>query len=160
SAAGVWQELGYATLPVMLDEAEATEDNRQIDKLIRLARQASSGGMVLRGGADHGSAKFMARSCFLFSSIVIPPLEPADLSRLAILELGARRGRPPFAIKAAELRDLGEAMTRRLVDCWDRLPAALHAYRQALEAEGMTARACDQFGTLLAVADVLLHDQE
>lgn len=160
SAAGIWQELGYATLPVTLDEAEASEDNRNVDRVIKLARQAASGGVVLRGGADHNSVKFMARSCFLFSSILVPPLEGADRSRMAILELGELGDQPAPKIDGEKLRTLGAGLRRRLVDGWNRFGATLQRYRVALTDEGMTARGADQFGALLAIADLILHDDE
>ncbi len=71
SAAGIWQKLGHSTLPVAIDELEAEEDNRKAQNVIKLARQAASGGVILRGGADHAATEFKARSCFLFSSILV-----------------------------------------------------------------------------------------
>ena len=40
-----------------------------------------------RGGQDHTAHEFTLASCFQFSSISIPPLEPQDRRRLGILEL-------------------------------------------------------------------------
>jgi len=159
SAAGVWQKLGHATLPVELDEVEAEEDNRRSQAVVRLARQAASGGLVLRGGADHHATEFIARSAFLFSSILIPPLLGQDRSRIALLELNdlAPGTNAPRREAAARGR-LGQALARRLADGWPRFPDILEAYRVALMEVGHTARGADQFGTLLAAADLLLHD--
>ena len=79
--AGIWQKLRHAILPVAIDEIEAEEDNRRANQVVALARSASSGGLVLRGGADHQGAEFIARSCFLLSSILMPPLLSQDRSR-------------------------------------------------------------------------------
>jgi hypothetical protein len=158
SAAGIWQKLGYATLPVALDEIEADADNRRADAVIKLARQAASGGLVLRGGQNHEGTEFVARSCFLFSSIVIPPLEPQDLSRMAILELMALPQGSIVQMKRDWLRGLGPALIRRLVDQWGRMAETMEIYRAALAEVGHNARGCDQFGTLLACADLALYD--
>ena len=161
SEAGVRQTLGNQTLPVALDELEAEEDNRKLQALVKLARQASSGGTIVRGGADHQAQDFVARSCFLMSSILIPPLMGQDRSRIAVLSLDplpAGAARP--ALSAGLLRDIGAAMQRRLVDGWPRWPQTLDVYRRLLERGGHTARGADQFGVLLAAADLLLSDTQ
>ena len=156
TGAGIWQKLGYSTLPVVLDEQEGEEDNRKINNVIKLARLASSGGMVLRGGADHTSSEFVARSCFLFQSIITPPLLPQDRSRLAILDLDKLRGDPPPIMDPKGIRAMGAQLRRRIADAWPRMERVLHGYRVALEAEGHDSRGADQFGTLLALADIML----
>lgn len=158
SAAGVWQKLGHATVPVAIDELEAEEDNRQAQRVVKLARQAASGGLVLRGGADHTGSEFMARSCFLFSSVLMPPLLGQDRSRMAICELGELTGDAAPDIAPARLRELGQQLLRRLVDRWPAWNDTLAVYRQALADVGHGARGADVFGTLLAAADLLLHD--
>ena len=110
-------------LTVAVDELEAEADNRKVDAVVSLARRAAGGGKIHRGGADHRGVVFEARSCFLFSSINVPPLLGADRSRMAILALDT-----------------------------------LAAYARALSAEGYDARGCDVFGTLLACANLALHD--
>lgn len=159
SEAGVRQLLGQQSLPVLIDEAEPEDEGRRMAALIKLARQASSGGEVLRGGADHQGQAFVARSAFMFSSILVPPLQGADRSRLAILSLlplaaGAREPRQ----SRAELRGKGEQLRRRMVDGWERWPATLAAWVDALKAAGHTARGATQFGTLMAAAWLMLFD--
>ena len=159
SEAGVRQTLGHRTLPVTVDELEAEADNNKAQAVIRLARLASSGGRLTRGGQDHKAVEFIARSCFMFSSILVPPLTGQDRSRMAILELGRLpENQAAPKLDPRVLREIGAALTRRLVDGWSRFEGLLEAYRQALAAEGHPARGCDQFGTLLACADMLLHD--
>lgn len=162
SAAGIWQKLGHATLPVNIDEAEPEEgDNRKLNATVKLARLAASGGLILRGGADHSASEFTARSCFLFSSILIPPLLGQDRSRIAIIELGELpKGQPAPDISARRLRDMGARLLRRLVDGFPRLATTLEAYRGALLDAGHSSRGADVFGTLLACADLLRHDHE
>lgn len=159
SEAGVRQTLGNQTLPVAIDEAEADDDNRKMQALVKLARQASSGGKIARGGADHNAQHFVARSCFLFSSILMPPLQAQDRSRLAVLDLKPLpKGGAEPRLDADWLRDCGMVMRRRVLDGWGRFPETLRAYRDMLKEAGHGGRGADQFGTLLAVADLLLAD--
>lgn len=161
TAAGVWQKLEHSTLPVAIDELEATADNRRAQAVIEVMRQACSGGLILRGGAAHKGAEFRARSSFLFSSVLLPPLLPQDRNRIAILELMKlpARSEPP-ALGAAMLREWGAKLRRRLMDLWALLPARLALYRAELADRGNTPRFCDQYGTLMAVADLLLYGEE
>lgn len=159
SSAAIRQSLKNSTIPVVFDEIEASEDNRRVREVLELARISSSGATIHRGGQDHQAAEFTLRSCFQFSSINIPPLEPQDRSRLAILELGRfPEGAVPPKLNSMNLPAIGAMITRRMIDGWHRFPETLHAYQVALADGGHSPRACDQFGTLLACAHILLHD--
>ncbi len=160
SGAGLWQTLKYDTLPAALDEREAENDNRQQNGLVKLARLAASGGVILRGGADHNSEKFMARSCFMFSSIRMPPLLGQDRSRIAICALGELQAVEAPDLSTRRMGPLGRQLLRRLVDGWPRYAQAVGAYRAALLKVGHNNRGVDVFGTLLACADLLLNDHE
>lgn len=159
SAAAIRQSLKNSTVPVMFDEIEASADNRRVNEVIELARVSSSGASIHRGGADHAAHEFTLRSFFQFSSILIPPIEPQDRSRLGILELKRLPvdARKPD-LRAANLPALGKALQRRMIDGWARLEATKQKFHEALQISGHSARACDQFGTLLACADVALND--
>jgi hypothetical protein len=159
TAAAVRQILRHASLPVAIDEAEAEEDGRQMAKLIKLARDAATGALAVRGGADHEATQFTIRSCFLFSSILIPPLLPQDRSRMAILELDKLGDAKLPPITPRNMGELGRRLLRRLVDEWHRWPETVDAYREAMQRAGHSARGQDVFGTLLAAADLLLHDR-
>ena len=162
--AGIRQTLGHASLPVALDEAESEEDNRTIARIVRLARQASSGGQAVRGGASHEGHNFTIRSCFAFSSINTPPLMSQDLSRIAVLdlyELPTDPGGtlPSLRLDPAECARLGQGLKRRLIEGWPRFAQTLETWRNQLAgALGHVARGADQYGTLLACADLLLFD--
>lgn len=159
SAAAIRQTLRNSTIPVMIDELEAGADNRKVTEVIELARVASSGDTMHRGGQDHQAHEFTLRSCFWFSSINIPPLQTQDRSRLGILELMPfAEGSVPPVLSDYHLGELGRQLQRRMVDGWYRLEATKAKYHAALSAVGHNARACDQFGTLLACADLLLFD--
>lgn len=167
SAAAIRQSLKNSTVPVLFDEIEASEDNRRVNEVIELARVASSGDVMHRGGQDHQAHEFTIRSAFQFSSINIPPLQPQDRSRLAILELKPfAQGTPPLNIaeflaetRFADLGTIGRELQRRMLDGWHRLEATKMKFHEALAAKGHVSRACDQFGTLLACADLLLGDE-
>lgn len=160
SAAAIRQSLKNSTVPVLFDEIEASADNRRVKEVVELARVSSSGDTVHRGGADHKAHEFTLASCFQFSSILIPPLEPQDRSRLGILEL------EPFVpgsiapvLSEWNLPELGKHLQRRMIDGWTQLEETLQAFKAAMSLTGHDARACMQFGTLLACAHLLLHDE-
>lgn len=159
--AAVRQLLGQQSLPVAIDEAEAEEDDRKLQSLVKLARQAASGGRIFRGGQDHQGHEFVARSCFLFSSILVPSLSGADRSRLAVLELGELpAGQRSPKIDAAELRQCGASLRRRLADSWGQWPRILELYHDAMiDTGGHGGRSADQFASLLAAAHVMLDDE-
>jgi hypothetical protein len=157
--ASLRQLLKQQTLPVFFDELEASEDNRKGKGVINLARLASSGGEIFRGGQDHEGHAFKAKTCFMFSSILLPPLLQQDRNRLAILELERiPKGTDPVELDPEQLNDLGEQLLRRIIDQWPRLEGVLAMYRSALADVGHGGRSQDQFGCLLAVADLLLYD--
>ncbi|MEA3053544.1 MAG: hypothetical protein QOG72_2447 [Sphingomonadales bacterium] len=158
--AAVRQLLGQDTLPVLLDEAENEEDDRKMVAIIQLARIAASGDDIGKGGQDHKGVRFTARSCFVFSSILVPGLQPQDKSRFALLELGPLpAGQRAPKISAAEKRTMAAALTRRMVDQWGRWDRTLEAFRDALiDFGGHRNRGADVFGTLLAAAHLAIED--
>lgn len=157
--AGIWQTLGLSSRPVMIDEAEPDARSRRMMDIIKLARQAATGGLVLRGSAGHTATQFMAQSAFLFSSIIVPPMLSQDISRFAILDLGPLGQRKGVKLDKVRLAHAGRVIQRRLVDNWHRWEETLEAYRLALAVEGHDPRGCDQYGTLLAMVDMMRHDE-
>ena len=153
--ASVRQFLMQSTVPVALDEVEAEADSRKVLSVVKLARQAASGGVVLRGGADHKGQEFKARSSFMFSSILVPALLEQDISRIALLELmQLPRGNTPPEIEPRHWTRIGRGIRARAIAQWGRLHQTLELYRAALARAGHNARGCDQFGTLLTMADL------
>ena len=160
SAAGIWQTLKISTLPVVVDELENEADGRRVAAVIKLAREAASGTKSLRGGADHQAVEFVIRSCFAFLSIIVPPLPSQDRSRIALLELGRLPAQAPVPeLDAEKLAMIGAKLRRRLLDQWWRFNGLLETWRATLEQHGHSARGADQFGTLMAIADLLRHDE-
>jgi hypothetical protein len=157
--ASIRQVLGKQTLPVFFDELEAQANSDREFRVIKLARLASSEGVIFRGGSDHQATEFVARSCFYFTSILMPAMLAQDRNRMAILELKPipDKAREPM-IERAAIVQLGKELRRRVIDQWDRYDATLQAYRRALAGVGHGGRSADQFGTLLAMADLLMFD--
>ena len=147
---------------MVLDEAEP-RDNKQMATVIDLAKQSASGGIILRGGANHGGQEFTARAAFLFSSILIPPLNPQDVTRIAVLELLELPRRsdgapevPPLP-RYRDVREYGAKLRQTITLLWGQWPQVLDAWRRGIEDEGFSARIADTWGTVLAMADLLLH---
>jgi len=160
SAAGIYQNIGHDSIPIGIDELEAEADNRKVEAVVKLARLASSGEIMLRGGADNKGVEFQARSCFMFSAINMPPMRPQDRSRMAILELRPfLEGTPAPVFNVADLEEIGSHIRRRLLDLHEQLPERLGLFRDALMAGGHGGRGSDQFGTLLACADLAMNDE-
>jgi hypothetical protein len=158
--AGVRQLLDQDTLAVMFDEIEPDEGNADVHmKIVKLARLAYSGGSGLRGGQDHVSKQFVARSCFLFSSIHHHELPPQDRNRIAILHLSKFPKGTAQLVMPAMLKDWGAQIRRRLVEQWPRYKATLAAYQTEMLRQGYAGREQDTYGTLLACGDLLLHDE-
>lgn len=160
SAAALWQTVGHDSLPVALDELESEQDNRKAQNIIKLARHAASGGQTLRGGSDHKGSSFTVRSCFLFSSILIPPMLGQDVSRMAILQLDKLQAATPPNLEPKRLAEIGAALRLRVLQEWPRMNRLIETWKHQLAQVGHGGRGADQFGTLLACYDMLLQDHE
>jgi hypothetical protein len=160
TAASVYQRFKVDALPVAIDEMEAETDTRRADTMIKMARAAASGGEIARGGDKGTPTEFKARSCFMFSSINVPPLENADRSRMALLFLRRlKEGTKKPYLDQAQLGRCGQAMMRKLIDNWHRFPATWRTYAEMLADAGHSGRGQEVFGTLMACADLII-DQD
>lgn len=159
--AGLRQQMQSKGQPVFIDEFEAGQAPAKKAAVVELLRQASSGGIALRGGDNHVGHSFTVRFPAIVSSIAPVPLLPQDESRMARVKLlslpeGSRRPN----LSPERLAPLGRRLMRRTVDGWRRWPATFAAYAAELErSAGADARMQDTLGTLLAAADLLLFDQ-
>ncbi|MEX0306044.1 MAG: hypothetical protein AB3N12_01545 [Ruegeria sp.] len=160
--AGIRSVIGYSSMPVALDELEPDDDPKKgkAAAIIRLARIAASGDQILRGSTDQKGYQGNAYSCFLFSSILVPPLPPQDRSRLILLDLN-RLGKdaPKPKDDPRRLRQLGAALRRNLIDGWSDWAERLDLWRAALAKKGHGGRTADNYGTVLALADMGLHTE-
>jgi len=77
--------------------------------------------------------------------------------------LGPLQRDPEAAALAREriqaFADVGPGLRARMIDGFDRFKLNLEVYAQALSAADADSRQCDQFGSLLAAADVLTRDE-
>jgi hypothetical protein len=157
--AGLRQLLNQDTLGVMFDEFEPSESNKAVmDKVVRLARLASSGGAALRGSAEGKAAGFVARSCFLFSSIQYQAMEAQDRNRIAVVALSKIPEKTERLKLPKALPEWGDQLRRRFIEQWHRFDETLAAYQGEMFNQGFSAREQDTYGTLLACADMVLHD--
>jgi hypothetical protein len=157
SAAGIYQRVKHDAIGVAIDELEGEKDPVKQKAIIKLMRVSSSAGVMLRGGADGHGTEFNARSCFAFSSINTPPLEPQDLSRLALLELmPLPSGAVPPALNERELMLLGRQVLQKMIDNYGAWEERHEHWRQMLAQAGHKGRGQDTFGTLLTCADMII----
>lgn len=159
TGAGLWQALGQSSRPIAVDEAENEPGSQRMRDVIRLAREAATGGVILRGGQQHQGAQFFAQSTFSFSSIIIPPLPGQDMRRMTILEMGSLKDAKPLHLDFEEIGMMGSVISRRLMQGWPRWAETFERYRAALAATGHDPGGCNQHGTLLAMADLMRFDQ-
>lgn len=158
TAAGIYQRVGQDTLPVAVDELEASADNRKVRAVVELARKAASGDLMFRGGSDHAPVSFEARNSFLFAAINPPPLGVQDRSRMAMLNLRKleQGGRAPKI--AGAIDTFGRMILRQLMEAWPRHEATLGFWKDAMAGAGLGGRAQDTYAGLLAIANLMLGD--
>lgn len=158
--AAVRQLLHAQTIPVIFDEFEPNAFNaHKLASVLELARLASSASDMHKGSSDHKAASFVLNSCFQFSAILTPHMEPQDRSRFAVLELEPLPSTAKkLNLEGAKLPEIAAALMRRMFDGWWRWGETFLAYHEALTATGHSPRSADTFGTLLAAADLALYD--
>jgi hypothetical protein len=159
TGAGIWQALKFRSLPVALDEVEASTNNEKREAIINLMRISASGAMLRRGGADHHAVEFNVFAPFLFSSINMLPLPPQDVSRMALLELEELpRGQARPVLDPKRLSQIGAALRRRVIRAWARWDEHLAPWWEPIGKE-FSARTADTFGFLLAMSHLALCDE-
>ena len=132
SEAGVRKSLGASGRPYVLDEAESeTQAQRQeMEKIIYLARRASSGGVV-----ENANATYQVRSCFCFAAINPRVEQVADRGRITQIE-----------IKPDDHADRKQR--------FDALLSDIHATLTVDFARGLFARTVENLPTLLHNVEV------
>ncbi len=160
TAAGVYQNLGRDSRPVLIDELEAKPGDARATAIIELARIAYSGDSLDRGGSDHVGTSFTARSAFFLSAILHPPLHVQDRSRMAVLNLSRldRTDRNRKLDKPLDVRESdGRMLLRQVMDGWtDFSVRLLPKWKVALVRAGLSDRLADTYGTLLAAAELAI----
>lgn len=163
SGPGIYQSLGLASIGVWCDEFESEGEeaaDARSAAVLRIARYASDGKTIVRGGQDGVPKGYHAQGVFGFTAINPPPLKPAEQSRIAMPMLQAfedTAGKPP-EMSEAVARELGQHLLRRIADRWHDWPTVLQAWREVLLSGLQDSRAADQFGGLLAAAHLVTRD--
>lgn len=165
----VRQLLLQDALPVVFDEMdmETPDDQKRIQRIIELARQASSESSALigRGSALGHATGFRIRSMFAFGGVNPLLSKEADESRITPVSL--RRGLGPDHFKALAEDTLSLLTPEYTARLRARAYGMLQTVRRNVE---VMSRACaellgnqragDQLGTLLAGASCMVHDDE
>lgn len=166
--AAIRQKMQSDAVPLMIDEAEATDDgdrNRDnVSKWLELLRTASYGGTQVKGSGDGVPKDYPLRFCACLYSIADVLSRDADLSRVLRLRLTQL---PPAAMRAIWAGQQAGAAILTAEDCparfLRRVLLALPAMRRNREAmiarlqqsyPKSTDRRCDMIATLLAAAHV------
>jgi hypothetical protein len=159
---GITSKLGQSSLPVAVDELEPGDERSTKERdIIQLARVAASGGEWFRGSADQTGVGGKVYSAFLFSSILIPGvMKTQDVQRLIRLELDPLpKDAPKLNLDPRTWRTRGARLRALLFRRWESWPERLSAWRHALEIEGVAGRDADNWGTVLAMADMASQDE-
>ncbi|CAK9000921.1 Uncharacterized protein SCF082_LOCUS6710, partial [Durusdinium trenchii] len=160
TAASIYQHVGHASLPVILDEFEAQSNPAKTRGVIELMRDSCSDGVVMRGGPEGKGSEFRARNTFAFSSIVRAGMRPQDLSRMAILNLDPfEPGDAEPGLEPKEIALLGRKLLRRVADRWIDFKELFLTWHAGLKSVGHDSRGADQFGILMTCADMILEDE-
>lgn len=176
--AGIYQRTRQDSVAICVDEMEAKDDTRVVDKILELARIAYSGDKMQRGGKDGQASEFALMSSFMGSSIAKPATDAQDDSRMAALvlrprPLATRSAREIDAqtlaqwaadsgldspIEAKDVEKWGRELLRRWFNWWPRWDQLMRVFRQALKSVGHDDRGADTFGALAAGYHVAMHD--
>jgi len=168
TAAAIWQALRNRSIPIGYDEFEAEADSRKQERILALARQASTGAKLRRGSSGHIGVEFPVVSSFICSSVIAPPLNAADASRFVlftldrlIATLNEDGSAPPqrAAFSLDMLGDYGLQLTARLAARWPELrDTVLPTIARTMSDAGYPGRIIDLYGTLIGLCSVALFD--
>lgn len=160
TAAAVRQLLSGSAKAVMVDELEGGEMYDRVREIVKIARLAWSdkSGRSARGTLGGKAETTRLDAMFLFSSIIRPPLPPADVDRFVMLEM-VKEALPPerwetIRQDSEAIARLGPRLHRRMIDSWPRLRPLIAVLEEALTARGLTGRAPANLATLLACAEM------
>ncbi len=168
SEAGIRQELGLDSLPVLFDEAEGNDPKSvsRLQSVLGLVRQSSSetGGRIIKGSNQGKSVYYNIRSCFGFSSINSSLMQESDNSRVTVLELNQDNKRHEFAEILASHEALFvdgyvESFYARAIKLAPVIRENAKVFARAIAVVLGEQRAGDQLGALLAGA-YSLHSQK
>jgi len=161
TGAGIRQNLGRDSLPVLFDESEGEDENaaQRMQNILSLVRQSSSdtGGIIAKGTPSGKAQNFDIRSCFIFSSINASLVQMSDKSRVTVLELDENKRHTEFEDILKEEADLltPEYIRKfyaRALSLAGIIRANSTIFSKVMAGVFGEQRAGDQMGTLLAGA--------
>lgn len=167
--AGIRQQLGVDSIPVLYDEAEGEDKgtHQSIQRVLGLMRGSSSdtGAKIAKGTPGGKALKYLIRSAFALSSINANLVQASDKSRVTVLELAKGYNRHTFAeIKAVEREVMTDEFVNRFYARAIWLAPVIRknasTFADAVRDELGEQRAGDQIGTLLAGVYSLYSDKE
>lgn len=153
TAAGYYQRLGGTSLATILDEFEADPSKRNCKDTFEIARMSYSlqegDEGIVRGTTTGTSKSYQFFTPFMAGGISPGKMEPADLTRWAVLEA---TGRKADAIMMTEerVREIGPRLARRFINRWSVYQATESVVRKCIIDTGGDGRMADTVGTLLA----------
>lgn len=160
TAPAVRQLLAGSAKAVMVDELEGGEMYDRVREIVRIARLAWSdkSGRAARGTIGGKAETTRLDAVFLFSSIIRPPLPPADVDRFVMLEM-VKEALPPAGWETIRqdseaIARLGPRLHRRMIDAWPQLRPLIAVLQEALTRRGLSGRAPANLATLLACAEL------
>jgi len=168
--AGIRQMLKNDSFPVIFDEIETEDADSygRVQKIIELARQASSnkGSLIVKGSAGGRAVSYCIRSCFLFSSINPKLTQQADESRITVLKLVKRddyeAGSKFDMLREYVINTFTEEYCRRFrarsIKMMPIIRENVVVFSSVMARALKSKRYGDQIGTLLAGAYALKHD--
>lgn len=160
SEAGIRQVLEIDGRPVLYDEAEAEnqKDRSIMEGVLLLARRASNGGRIVKGGQSGDAVQYTINSAFCFSAINPAVKHRADESRISqlVLKRATWEGADAYykeltgKIRQTFTPEYGKGLIARTIQ---HLPTLLHnaeVFSDAAAEVLCDRRAADQIGAMLA----------
>lgn len=158
--AAIRQLMGFDARPVLFDESEGEDQAgaQRMQQILELARAASSGARIPKGGANGVAKIYLMRSAFCFSSINTSVRQRADENRISKLVLKPNTAHDADKHYTALVRDVTEWLTPEFAGAMfarttKNLPTLLknvETFTAAAAAIFKSRRAADQIGPMLA----------
>ena len=163
--AGLRTDIGTSGRPLVIDEAEGEnkKEAAAMESIVKLARLASSGGVI-----RNFNAAYQIRSAFCFSAITPRVEAVADKGRISLLEL-QRDERPDRAERFEDLLDVihetltpefSKGLLARTIANMPTLLINIKTFSKAASEVFGNKRAGDQMGAMLAGAYLLTTTKE
>jgi hypothetical protein len=161
SPAALRAMIGQDSLGVSFDEIEADDqDHGHAKEVLEMARFAASGDAMQKGTKDQGYNEYKLFGAMLFSAINPPHMTQAERQRFTFVKVNPfPKGTPVYKpMSAQKARELGQALVGRMVGNWSRWEDTYLCYKELLIEQGHPTRGAENYATMLAAADILLHD--